>query len=121
MWLCEMSSYLASCLVDAASATLPALCKDSPMYDDAMVFPTVMSQITLFPVLHGSERGHLGAFHLSYIDKPGGSLTHGMLARSSVRAIRSFKVLCLACLPLPSLHNKPCKQSSSTLAPQGHK
>ena len=53
MWLCEMSSYLASFLVDAASVTLPALCEDSPMYDDVMVFSTVTSQTMLFPVLQG--------------------------------------------------------------------
>ena len=107
MWLCEMCSYLASFLVDAASATLPALCEDSPMYDDAIVFPTVTSQTTLFPVLQGIIERPSGRFP-SFLDKPDGSLTHGMSAHSSARAIRSFKVLCLACLPLPSLHDKPC-------------
>ena len=91
MWLCEMSSYLASFLVNAASATLPVLCEDSPMYDDAMVFPTVTSQTTLFPVLQGIRERLSGRFP-SFLDNPGGFLTHGMSARSSARAISSFKV-----------------------------
>ena len=62
MWLCEMSSYLASFLVDAASVTLPALCEDSPMYDDAMVFSTVTSQKMLFPVLQGIRERPLFMF-----------------------------------------------------------
>ena len=120
MWFCEISSYIASFLVDTASVTLPALCEDSPMYDDAMVFSTVTFQTTLLPVLQGIRERLSGRFP-SFQDKPGDSLTHGMSARSSARAIRSFEVLCLACLPLPSLHDKPCKPSSSIIAPQGHK
>src|SRR5208282_2101967 len=80
---------------------------------------TVTSQVAGLPLRHGISETPSGRLP-SVLTNPDGSLEAGIPAFVNARQMASFKRLCLAIRPQPSLHDSPCIPLASTNAPQGH-
>src|SRR6218665_464149 len=78
----------------------PSHIKDRPSFQGTRVWPS-----GLFP---------------SSLVRPDGSLIAGVPALLRLRRIMSFMLLCLACRPNPSEHDRPCEPLAETGAPHTH-
>jgi len=80
---------------------------------------TVTSQQSALPFCQGTRESPSGRFPWER-DKPVGSLTTGTPAAEKLRAINSFRELCLMVLPGAFLQTRLWRPQASTIEPEQH-
>src|SRR6218665_1581705 len=112
-------AYFECFLVAAFSAALPASIAVTATYEAATVSTTVASHIKDRPSFQGTRVWPSGLFPSTLV-RPDGSLITGVPALLMLRRMMSFLLLCLACRPNPSEHDRPREHLAETGAPHTH-
>src|SRR6218665_1339318 len=119
VYVLSSSAYFECFLVAAFSAALPASIAVSATYEAATVLTTVASHIKDRPSFQGTRVWPFGLFPSSLV-RPDGSLIAGVPALLRLPRMMSFMLLCLACRPNPSEHDRSCQPLAETGAPHTH-
>src|SRR6218665_2304569 len=119
VYVLSSSAYFECFLFAAFSAGLPASIAVSATYEAATVSTTVASHIKDRPSFHGTRVWPSGLLPSSLV-RPDGSLIAGVCVLLRLRRMMSFILLCLACRPNPSEHDRPCEPLAETGEPHTH-
>src|SRR6218665_231228 len=118
VYFLSSSAYFECFLVAAFSVALPASIAVSATYEAATVSTTVVSHTKDRPSFQGTRVWPSGLFSSSLV-RPHGSLIAGVPALLRQRRMMLFMLLCLACRPNRSVHDRR-RRANGSINAVGH-